>query len=83
MENTFAVHECEIEIENIITSLNPRKATGPNSIPSNILHLLKKDISYPLCVIFNISLRTGVLPDLLKISKTIPIYKLKGSKLLL
>ena len=83
MENTFVLHECEqIEIENIITSLNPRKATGPNSIPSDILYLLKKDISYPLCIIFNISLNTGIHPDLLKISKTLPIYKLKESKLL-
>ena len=82
MENTFVLHECEqIEIENIITRLNPRKATGPNSIPSDILHLLKKDISYPLCLIFNISLNTGIHPDFLKISETIPIYKLKGSKL--
>ena len=81
VEATFAIYECDqLEIENIISSLNPKKAIGPNSIPSDILHLLKKDISYPLSVIFNLSLSTGVHPDLLKIAKTIPIYK-KGSKL--
>ena len=42
--------------------------------------MLKKDISYPLTIIFNLSLTTGVHPDALKISKTIPIFK-KGSKL--
>ena len=47
---------------------------------SNILQLLKKDISYPLSIIFNLSLTTGVHPDALKISKTIPVFK-KGSKL--
>ena len=77
----FVIYECDHnEIENIISSLNPKKATGPNSIPSDILHLLKKDISHPLTTIFNISLSTGVHPDLLKIAKTIPIYK-KGSKI--
>ena len=81
LESTFVIYECDHnEIENIISSLNPKKATGPNSIPSDILHLLKKDISHPLTTIFNISLSTGVHPDLLKIAKTIPIYK-KGSKI--
>ena len=82
LETSIAIYDCDqVEIENIISSLNPRKATGPNSIPSDILLLLKKDISYPLSIIFNLSLSTGVHPDLLKIAKTIPIYK-KGSKLM-
>ena len=37
-------------------------------------------ISSPLSVIFNISLRPGIHPDLLKIAKIIPIFK-KGSQL--
>ena len=81
IESTFAIYDCtQSEIENIINSFNPRKATGPNSIPSDILQVLKKDISYPLSVIFNTSFSASVYPDLLKIAKTIPIYK-KGSKL--
>ena len=80
-ENNFAIYECDpTEVENIINSLNPSKSTGPNSIPSDILLMLKKDISHPLSTIYNISLTTGSYPDLLKIAKTIPIYK-KGSKL--
>ena len=55
LESTIVIHECDqIEIEDIISSLNPRKATGPNSIPSDILNILKKDISHPLSIIFNI-----------------------------
>ena len=81
LQNTFVVYECDqSEVENILSSLNPKKATGPNSIPTDILHILKKVISYPLSIIFNMSLSTGVHPDPLKIAKTIPIYK-KGSKL--
>ena len=81
LNSTFAVYECDqIEVEQIINSLNPRKATGPNSIPTDILHLLKKDISLPLSMIFNLSLTTGIHPDLLKIAKAIPNFK-KGSKL--
>ena len=70
LETTFAVYECDqSEIENIISSLNPKKVTGPNSLPC-----------YPFSLIFNMSFTTGVYPDLLKTAKTIPIYK-KGSKL--
>ena len=75
------IYECDqTEVESIISSLNPKKAMGPNSIPSDILQLLRRDISHPLTIIYNMSLTTGIYPDLLKIAKTIPIYK-KGSKL--
>ena len=43
--------------------------------------MLKDYICTPLQQIFNLSLFTGQHPDILKVSKTIPIYK-KGSRLL-
>ena len=47
----------------------------------HILHLLKDQICIPLKHIFNLSFTNGQHPDILKISKAIPIYK-KGSRLL-
>ena len=80
LNNSFLLYDCdEIEIKNIINSLISSKASGPNSIPTKILHLLKEEISTPLKNIFNLSFRTGQHPDLLKIAKTIPIFK-KGSR---
>ena len=70
----------KLKLKYIIQTLNPRKAIGPNSIPTDILHLLKTEISYPLPVIFNISLRTGTHPELLTIAKILPIFK-KGFQL--
>ena len=66
---------------NIISALHANKGSGPNSINTNIIQLLKEEISGPLCKIFNLSFSTGHHPDLFKISKTIPIFK-KGSRLL-
>ena len=43
--------------------------------------MMADDICNPLNQISNLSLSTGQHPDILKISKTIPIYK-KGSRLL-
>ena len=68
------------EIINIISSLDPIKSTGPNSIPTKILKLLKNDISAQLSDIFNVSFSTGVFPTMLKIAKVVPIHK-KQSKL--
>ena len=81
LDKTFVAYECdEREVESSISTLNPRKGVGPNSLPSKILFLLKNEISYPLSIIFNISLNTGTFPNLLKLSETIPIFK-KGSKM--
>ena len=80
LPNSFVIRECDrMEVETLISTLNGRKAVGPNSIPSSILYMLKSEISIPLSKIFNLSLMTGIYPDKLKISKTIPIFK-KGDR---
>ena len=63
------------EVECLISSLELSKSSGPYSIPVNVLHLLKKDISIPLSKIFNLSMKTGNHPDCLKLARVIPIYK--------
>ena len=68
------------EIANIISSLNPSKASGLNSIPYRILFLLKNDISKQLVDLFNLSFLTGVFPSVLKTEKVIPVF-IKDSKL--
>ena len=82
LQNSMALYLCdEAEIKSIISSIDIGKAYGPNSIPTEILHLLKEDIASPLATLFNLSFTTGSFPDILKIANTIPIFK-KGSKLL-
>ena len=69
------------EVLNCISSLDLNKSTGPFSIPSNIITLLKHDsISEPISKIINLSFSTGIFPSNLKIAKVIPVFK-KGSKL--
>ena len=69
------------EISRIIDSFENSKATGPNSIPTEILKLIKHNICYPLKEIINLSFATGTYPDQLKIAKVIPIFKNKGDVL--
>ena len=65
----------EIEIEN----LNPSKATGPFSIPTKLLKLLKEYLSKPLEILFNASFSSGTVPDNFKVARVIPVFK-KGSR---
>ena len=68
------------EIIDIITGNINNKASGPNSIPNNILLLVRDYIADPLADIFNLSVSTGIYIDKLKMSKIIPIFKEKGDK---
>ena len=63
------------EIINIISSFNSNKSTGPISLPTKILKLLKNDIYTQLSNIFSISFSTGVFPSVFKIAKVVPIHK--------
>ena len=72
----------EKEIADLISTLNPQTATGPDSIPTSILKLISPTVSKPLSDIINISFSTGVFPSCLKKSTIIPIHK-KDSKLLI
>ena len=63
------------EIAFIMSSLDSHKSSGPNSIPVEILTLLKNDISQQLSDIFNMSFLTGQFPSVLKIDKVIPTHK--------
>ena len=81
LQNSHIFFDCDpTEIESLISLLEISKSSGPYSIPVNVLHMLKNDISIPLSKIFNLSMKLGAHPDCLKLAKVIPIHK-KESKL--
>ena len=81
-ENSFFLEPTDSEeIIFIIDSINVGKASGPHSIPVDILKMIKCNIGTPLMKIINMSFETGIYPNNLKIAKVIPIYKNKGDSL--
>ena len=79
--NSIAVDFVDVEeICSIIKKFDVRKAYGPNSIPSLVLHHMQSELSKPLSWIANICLISGIHPDKLKIAKIATIFK-KGSRL--
>ena len=69
------------EIEEEIMKLNSSKSVGPFSIPVCLLKLLKKYLSIPLEIIYNLSFSSVCVPEQFKIANVIPIHK-KDSTLL-
>ena len=63
------------EISSIISSLNPNKSFGPNSIPTKILKLLKDEILSHLSGIYNISFSMSAFQSVVKTTKIIPVHK--------
>jgi len=68
------------EVSEIIKKFDASKASGPSSIPIDLLKYLDKDISPILAQLINLSFETGSHPKKLRIAKVIPTFK-KGSKL--
>ena len=61
----------EEEIGNIINSLKPKVSSGIHFISNKLL----KEVKEAIVIIINQMLMTGNFPNLLKISKVIPLYK--------
>ena len=75
--NSFNISEQEVYDQ--LLTLNVNKPPGPDGISPKILKNIASSISKPLTKLFNISLSSGKLPKMWKISHITPIYKNKGS----
>ena len=84
LRSNFLFHSADVnEIMLIINSFKNLKATGPFSIPTEILKVISPSVCYPLKEIINLSFATGMYPDNLKIAKVVPIFKNKGDRLII
>ena len=63
------------EIDKIITQLQNKKACGDDQIQPKHLKLCRDSITNPISHIINLTFSNGRVPDALKISKVIPIFK--------
>ena len=67
------------EIINCIGSLKVNKAVGHDNISAYFLKIAAPTLAYYLRFFFNFVVTHGVIPDICKITKFVPIHK-KGEK---
>ena len=63
------------EVEAVLKSLDPNKATGPDEIPARILKETATTIAPSLCKLFNRSLGEGYILSGWKLADVVPVYK--------
>lgn len=81
--HSFHAHKISTkEISDLIISLKPNCAVGPDNLSNHILICLREHILIPLQHIFNQSFSLGIVPDNLKIGCITPIHK-SGDKMLI
>lgn len=67
------------EVYDALSQLNDDCTSGPDQIPAILLKRCSFSLTFPLTVLFNISLQEGTVPSSWKMSYIIPILK-SGSK---
>ena len=67
----------EMAVYNILSKLNPRKASGPDCLPNWLLKTYAEILSRPICSIFNSSLLQQKLLSVWKHANVIPVPKQK------
>lgn len=68
------------EIESRLSRLPDSMDSGPDGLPSCLLRKCARELSIPLAIIFNASLRSSLFPMAWKLSNVRPIFK-KGSRI--
>ena len=67
---TGPVHFCDI-----LKSFETKKSQDLDGINIDLLKFISHSVNIPLSHVFNLSLSTGIFPNKLKTSRTVPIHK--------
>lgn len=67
------------DIERAIDSLKWRGSMGPDELSSFVIKMCAEAITWPLWLLFQKTFTAGVIPDKLKMSRVVPVFK-KGEK---
>lgn len=63
------------EVQDAIKRLKNKLTSGPDLIPSFIVRDCGNVFSLPLCILFNISIKTATFPNIWKLAKICPVFK--------
>ena len=75
LHSMFLTPTSQQEVSATIESLPSKTSSGHDEVSNILLKLLKPSLTYPLTLIFNQLLDTGVFPQSMKIAEVIALYK--------
>lgn len=78
-ENFHLSQFSESEVLTSLKKIKPKLTVGPDLIPAFLLRDCACIFAFPLASLFNLSLNSGIFPEVWKYSKIIPVFK-KGDK---
>ena len=67
------------EVKKIISGFTPKSSSGVDNMSMKLLKRIENAILWPLTLVINQSLTTGIFPDKLKVAKVVPLFK-KGNE---
>ena len=68
------------QVYQILSNINPKKATGPDNVPPKLLHLAKNEFAPSIASLVNYTILHSTFPDDLKLAEVSPCFK-KGNPL--
>lgn len=80
VNSIFIPYVTDLDVRNLILAQKPKNSAGIDRISPRILKEICEYIETPFTYIINLSLQSGVFPDMMKAAIIIPIYK-KGDPL--
>ena len=67
-------------VKKVIANLDSSKAPDFDCIPVLVLKNCEPELSYILAELFNMCLKESCIPDCLKVSSVIPVFKIVGER---
>lgn len=68
------------EVLKALQSLPNKKSSGPDGLPTRLIKHCHDELVFPLMIMINLAIKTGVYPELWKQTRVIPVFKSKGSR---
>jgi hypothetical protein len=67
-----------VGVQRVLSALDPSSSMGPDDLHPQLLKSCADELSLPLCLIFQKSMRTGLVPGIWSKSLVVPIFKAKS-----
>jgi hypothetical protein len=75
----FVYPVTEDKLNQVVSKLKGKSATGFDNIPESLVQECIQNIKNPLNFTFNVPIKQGIFPDIMKMAKIRPIFN-KGDK---